>query len=143
MKRHQSLIPFSKFHRSCLFLALIAKENAPDVKGYPTDLAGKIDYANSFYKQALQEHFAMESKLWNYVSSKSDLLKNIVMDLQIERNKLNDLFFALDQSRSAEILYELGDLFEKHVRKEERVLFQQIQKDLTEEELSEIPKLSA
>ena len=42
MKRHDKLIPLSRFHRSCLFLALMAKDNAPNIKNYPTEIPENI-----------------------------------------------------------------------------------------------------
>ncbi len=143
MKRHKSLIPLSQFHRSCLFLALVAKENAPSVKGYPTDIEGKIAYAISFYHGPLQKHFDQEAVLWKYVSHKSERLDQVLTDLAHERKILNDLFNELSENKVETILNQIGILLEKHVRKEERVLFQQIQNDLTEEELSEVEALLA
>ncbi len=141
MTRHISLIPLSRFHRSCLFLALVAKKNAPPVKGYPTDIQGKINYATSFYKGPFKNHFQLEERLWSYVSDKSNQLREIIESLILERQQLKQLFNTLVENQSEDSLNQIGALLEKHVRKEERVLFQQIQSDLTEEELSQIPKL--
>lgn len=141
MKRHKSLVPLSQFHRSCLFLALIAKENAPAVKGYPTNIEGKIEYALSFYQGPLQKHFDQEEELWKYVSHKSGRLNEVITELARERKALHDLFKNLLANKVEIILNQIGELLEKHIRKEERVLFQQIQSDLTEEELSKISKL--
>lgn len=141
MRRHESLIPFSKFHRSCLFLALIAKENAPNVKGYPTDTEGKIEYALSFYQGPLKKHFDQEEALWQYVNHKSERLNKVITELGQERKALHQLFENLLANKVEITLNQIGALLEKHIRQEERVLFQQIQSDLTEEELSEISKL--
>ena len=143
MKRHESLIPLSKFHRSCLFLALIAKENAPNVKGYSTDIDGKIQYAIDFYIGPLTDHFDQEGLLWNYVKAKSDKLSQIIEALEAERRGIVELFQVLIANSSESTLNEIGNLLESHVRKEERILFQQIQSDLTEEELLKIFKLTA
>ena len=141
MKRHESLIPLSRFHRSCLFLALIAKENAPAVKGYPTEINEKISYANSFFIRRLRPHFDREEKLWSFVANKSEELAKIVDELSIERTTLILLFQKLNENCTKATLHEMGTLLEKHVRKEERVLFQQIQKDLTDEELLHLQKV--
>lgn len=143
MKRHEVLIPFSQFHRSCLFLALIAKVNAPEVKGYPTDIDGKIHYAIDFYNGPLTDHFDQEEVLWNYVKVKSDKLSQIIEELEAERRGIVELFQVLIANSSESTLNQIGNLLESHVRKEERVLFQQIQSDLTEEELFKISKLTA
>lgn len=108
MKRHPSLIPLSRFHRSCLFLALVAKENAPEVKGYPTDIRGKIAYAVSFYKGPLKSHFREEERLWDYAVSKSSKLKSIVVELQNERSELRTKFESLVSEEKASDLFYIG-----------------------------------
>ena len=141
MKRHESLIPFSRFHRSCLFLALIAKENAPAVKGYPTEIDDKISYAIDFFQRKLTPHFKEEQRLWEFVQEKSHTLKTIVNELRTERSKLIGLFDSLEIHRDIPSFFEIGALLEMHVRKEERVLFQQIQSDLSEKELLQIQSI--
>lgn len=138
MRRHEKLIPLSRFHRSCLFLALMAKENAPHIKGYPTEIPEKIAYALSFYNVPLKSHFEKEALLWEQVKGKSEEIDKIVNDLSEERESLIQLFDSMGAYEDATTLHKLGDLLERHVRKEERVLFQQIQKDLTEVELSSL-----
>ena len=71
------------------------------------------------------------------MASKTDSLREIINHLRQERGQLITLFESLSTDHEA-VLYKMGDLLEKHVRKEERVLFQQIQADLTEEELLQI-----
>lgn len=139
MRRHQKLIPLSRFHRSCLFVALMAKENAPDMKGYSDEIPDKINYAVSFYQDQLKAHFEVEQELWNQVSTKSEKLKIIIDELTVERLSLSRLFQRLAKIRSEKALNEVGDLLERHIRKEERVLFQQIQNDLSEQELVRLP----
>jgi iron-sulfur cluster repair protein YtfE (RIC family) len=138
MKRHDSLIPLSRFHRSCLFLALIAKPNAPTVKGYPTELAEKIDYAIAFYQKQLIPHFDLEAKLWRQVATKSTVLSDLVQCMKEERQALIESFETLRTLPSEGNLNKMGQMLEAHIRKEERVLFQQIQQDLTEEELNDL-----
>ena len=142
MKRHDSLIPLSKFHRSCLFLALIAKENAPNVKGYPTIIEEKIDFSINFYQTQLTQQYKKKAKLWNFLKDKSKRLTEILDDLRLEREILKTYFIRLIDSKSKEDLFQIGSLLEQHVRKEERILFQQIQSDLNEEELSQITRLT-
>ena len=138
MKRHEKLIPLSRFHRSCLFLALMAKKNAPDIKSYPTDLQGKIDYVNSFYQNQLIVHFKKEEQLWNLVIDESAALKKIIVDLTDERKRVVALFEALAVKPEASCLHTIGIDLEKHVRKEERIRFQQIQEEFTNEELANL-----
>ena len=137
MKRHPSLIPLSRFHRSVLFLALVCKKNAPPVKGYPTDLEGKRDYAISFYHGPLKKHIhTEENRLFPTVSGKNAELDQMIFELKEEHGLLDQLFKKLGQSTQLfNDLDELGQLLEKHVRKEERQFFQLIQASFSEEEL--------
>jgi hypothetical protein len=135
MKRHDYLIPFSRFHRSLLFLALIAKENAPKVKGYPEEIGDKMNYALTFYENDIIPHFQEEKiKVFNRFKGRSDKLDNIIRELENERLELTSLFDELDKDRNNEVLfYRIGLLLEQHVRKEERQLFQTIQEVAADE----------
>lgn len=140
MKRHDSLVPLSKFHRSVLFLALVTKKNAPPVKGYPSTLEGKKDYAISFYERLLKGHFQLEEeKLLPAIRGKSQVLDKLVDEVILEHRELKFLFGQLLNSQNLECdLDKLGTALEKHIRKEERELFQQVQKTLTPQELERL-----
>ena len=140
MKRHPSLIPLSRFHRSVLFLALIAKKNGPPIKGYPTSLLGKMDYAKSFYDQKLKGHFQWEEeKLFAFIKGRDEQLDQLAGEMLKQREKLKLLFAALDDDSDAEAaLHDLGIALEKHIRKEEREFFQMIQEVFTDRELDQL-----
>ena len=136
MRRHESLIPLSRFHRSILFLALISKKNAPDVQGYPKTLEGKISYAIPFYEKKLQPHFRQEEeKLFPFIKNRHQALDRLVDELLFERKELHLLFGKLKASKNEAVLNKIGELLEKHVRKEERQLFQKVQEIIPGEEL--------
>ena len=129
MKRHEKLIPYSRFHRQILFLALISKSNAPDVKGYPTEIQDKIDFALGFYKNELSPHFSEEkTKLFDQYQGRDNEIDDLIEDLLKEREEIKLLFQELSLKREEHMLNRLGDLLEKHVRKEERQFFQLLQR---------------
>jgi hypothetical protein len=133
MKRHEKLIPYSHFHRKILFLALISKSNAPDVKGYPTKIESKIDFALDFYKNELSYHFLQEkTKLFDQYQHRDSEIDLLVKDLLKEREKIKLLFHQLSLERKEGILNSLGELLEKHVRKEEREFFELLQRKILE-----------
>lgn len=142
MKRHEALVPFSRFHRSCLFLALVAKKNAPKIKDYPTELSGKINYAHSFYTNQLKKHFEKEERLWDFAEKHSEALASLIRFLRAERKELHKQFHMLEKEPTAEQLDRLGKLLEKHVRNEERKLFQLIQAELSEAQLQSLSSFS-
>ena len=131
MKRHEILIPYSRFHRQILFLALISKRNAPNVKGYPTEIQDKVDFALDFYKNELSPHFLEEkTKLFNQYQGRDNEIDELIEDLLKEREEIMLLFDELSLKREESILNKLGDLLEKHVRKEERQFFQLLQRKI-------------
>lgn len=140
MKRHESLVPLSRFHRSVLFLALVAKKNAPAVKGYPTTPEGKRDYAISFYENRLKDHFRVEEeKLLPAVRGKNGDLDKLTDEIISEHEGLKILFKELVNSQNLETdLDRLGVALEKHIRKEERQFFQLVQQTLTPRELDQL-----
>ncbi len=143
MRRHESLVALSRFHRSVLFLAQMAKRNGPSFKGYPTDAEGKAAYAVNFFDKSLREHFLLEDqRLLPRVSGKTPELGRLAREIQAEHIHLTNLFEALRTPADLEEkLDDLGIALEKHVRKEERQLFQQIQEAFSESELQELKKL--
>ena len=75
MKRHKALIPLSHDHHHGLLLAQLIKKNAPDYKGLPKDLNGKIKYTIDIYNSSLKQHFDDEEKiLFPAVTGKDALL---------------------------------------------------------------------
>ena len=139
MRRHPSLIPLSRLHRSVLFLALVLKKNGPNVKGYPTDIDGKKSYAIDFIKDRLIGHFDLEEKKLLPILSSFEDLKPMCDRVALEHKQIIDLTDdLLTTINLADSLDELGNLLEKHVRFEERQLFQKAQELLGEEGMNKI-----
>jgi len=140
MKRHDSLVPLSRFHRRVLFLVLIAKKKSPPIKGYPRTLKGKKNYALSFYENELEAHFQFEEeKLLPNIRGKNKELDKLADEIVREHMELRKFFNVLLNGDNPEA--ELNDLsvaLGKHIRKEERKLFQTIQKTLTSQELNQL-----
>ncbi|MEL7122406.1 MAG: hemerythrin domain-containing protein [Bacteroidota bacterium] len=140
MKRHPSLIPLSRFHRSVLFVAQMAKKNGPKFKGYPTDIAGKAEYAYNFYIKSLEAHFKQEEEqLFPNIMSYTEELDALTEEIKAEHITLSALFQSIPEQKDLENhLDTLGFTLEAHVRKEERQLFQLIQATLSEEEMEHL-----
>ena len=141
MKRHPSLVPLSRFHRKMLFFALIARHNAPDIQGYPRTIEGKIKYSLEFYKDELTSHFSTEEKLWEYFGEKYPAIRPLISELRSERIKIHELFNRLKEENTRKCLEEIGPKLEKHVRREERQLFETIQDVASAEDLTWVDNL--
>ena len=143
MKRHPALIPLSRFHRSMLFLAWIARENAPAVKGYPEKMPERMSYAVYFYQEKIRTHFEKERRLWDFIEERYPSLSGLIGELSRERKKLILTFEKLSDEPDEALFLQLGPALEKHVRREERELFQKVQQIASEEDMETIAQLTA
>ena len=137
MKRHQALYTLSHDHHQGLILAQQLKKGAPQYKGMPSTLEDKKEYTLSFYKTELMKHFQDEELiLFPAVKNKSAEVDKLISEIISEHRKMESLIEELDKTNNLEdVLDELGRLLEKHIRTEERELFVEIEKVLTDEEL--------
>lgn len=140
MKRFNPLVPYSRFHRSVLFLALLTKKNGPPLKGYPNSLPGKWNYALHFWEEELRLHFEkIEQQIWLRLSGRDGELDQWIELMRNQQKMIEHAFAQLSSvAINEEILHDLGILLEKHIRTKERKVFQYIQSLLTEEQLSEL-----
>ncbi|HEY6436044.1 MAG TPA: hemerythrin domain-containing protein [Ignavibacteriaceae bacterium] len=138
MKRHPALYTLSHDHHQGLILAQQLKKGTPQYKGMPDTLEGKKEYALSFYQSDLIKHFKDEEEiLFPFVKNKNENIDEMILEIISEHRKMETLINELGKSNQLEnVLDELGWLLEKHIRKEERELFVEIEKVLSEDELN-------
>jgi hemerythrin-like domain-containing protein len=143
MKRHQSLLGFSREHHTALLLAQVLKKDAPAYKGMPVNIHDKAEYLKANYHTQLKQHFHMEENiLFPFVTGKNNLIDELIDDLIRDHNKVAENMEKLESGNYPEDLLDAtGRLLECHIRKEERLLFQKIQEVLSEEELNELERL--
>lgn len=129
MKRHPSLIALSHDHHNGLMLAQLIKKGAPEYKGLPTDIIGKVKYAKEAWSKELKLHFKNEEEiLFPFVKGKDNELDVLIEEILEEHKQIKGLVKSLDTSKNKkEVLNDLGFLLEQHIRKEERQVFQKIQ----------------
>lgn len=140
MKRHKALILLSHDHHRGLLLAQLLKKNAPPYKGLPKDISGKIQYAVNAFNLELVQHFEDEEKILFPLLKEKSAESNKLIDELISEHKIlreNILGFG-DNKNPVEIMDETGKLLEQHIRKEERILFQNAQNELSDDELDMI-----
>lgn len=142
MKRHPALHTLSHDHHQGLILAQQLKKGAPQYKGMPSTLEDKKEYTLQFYKSELVQHFKDEEEiLFPSVSKKNEIVDSLITEVISEHREMESLVSELEKTnRLADVLDELGRLLEKHIRTEERELFVEIEKVLTEAELADISK---
>jgi iron-sulfur cluster repair protein YtfE (RIC family) len=140
IKRHNALQPLSRDHHHGLILAQLIKKGAPAYKGLPISLKDKKDYVISFYNSELKKHFKKEEEILfppakNRTPEVDILINEIVEEHSIIEKLVNEIQKTTDLEK---VLDELGWLLEKHIRKEERSLFGEIENLLTNDELEEL-----
>jgi iron-sulfur cluster repair protein YtfE (RIC family) len=137
MKRNRNLILLSHDHYQGLSLANMIKKDAPLFNRLPNDIPGKLRYTLEMYDNDLVKHFSDEEDiLFPAVEGKDPEVDSVIEEMLEDHCKVRDLIFHLRTGQnSEENLHLLGCLLEKHIRKEERVLFNRIEELLTAEEL--------
>jgi len=137
MKRHPALYTLSHNHHQGLILAQQIKKGVPQYKGMPLTLAGKKEYTISFYNADLAKHFQDEEEiLFPTVKNKNTELDKLIAEIISEHRNVETLIEDMEKTDQLEsVLDELGCLLEKHIRKEERKLFMEIEKVLSDDEL--------
>ncbi|MBE0571387.1 MAG: hemerythrin domain-containing protein [Ignavibacteriaceae bacterium] len=140
MKRHPALHTLSHDHHQGLILSQQLKKGAPQYKGMPSTIESKKEYTQQFYKSELVQHFKDEEEiLFPLVAKKVGDVDNMISEIISEHRKMESLVNELDKTQELEyILDELGQILEKHIRKEERELFVEIEKNLSEAELNDL-----
>ena len=127
VKRHPGLVPLSHDHHHALALALRCRKQAlGQIK--PTGVEGLRLRVNEFltlYAAELSSHFEAEEKiLFPQMSLHVPESEQLIEDLLLDHDTVR-LASAKLQATVAlgKVIFDLGDLLERHVRREERELF--------------------
>ena len=123
--RHPSLIPLSHDHHHGLALALRCRKQAlGQIK--PMGMAGLRERAEdvvAFYTSNLTAHFRAEEEVL-FPGLRSPESASLIEALESEHGQIRR---AVEQIKTgsglAKLIFDLGDLLERHIRKEERELF--------------------
>jgi iron-sulfur cluster repair protein YtfE (RIC family) len=124
---HPSLIPLSHDHHHGLALALRCRKQAlGQIK--PMGAAGLRERARefvSFCTAHLFAHFrAEEEVLFPLISSAVPASSTIINELVRDHEQIRGAVPQLESGNGlAKLIFDLGDLLERHIRKEERELF--------------------
>jgi hemerythrin-like domain-containing protein len=140
MKRHPTLIPLSREHHQGLLLAQLMKLGAPAYRGMPQNSSDKIAYAKAKFESLLKGHFEQEEeKLFPFLLDKAPLLSGLITELKNEHQQMTQMVQELHASAPNEAKMDaFGKLLESHIRKEERVLFEDAQRELEESDWKEL-----
>jgi hemerythrin-like domain-containing protein len=134
MLRDKNLIPLSHQHQHALAMC-VRLDRALQAKD--VDLEAWQAEIQSMFEQEIAAHFAAEEKeVFPAASLFADLLP-LVQELQAEHSVLRQLFMcAAARNLNEESLSVLAERLAQHIRKEERQLFEELQKLMCTEDLS-------
>lgn len=132
IKRNKNLQPLSRDHHHSLLLCW--KIRTGFLKSISVERIKR--YADWFFKHHIQPHFELEEKLlFPILGKRHELVKKAIS----EHRRLGRLFN--DTENPSKSLGLIEEELEQHIRFEERVLFNEVQKIASEEQLSIILKL--
>src|SRR5690606_18700127 len=127
LKPHKALQPFSREHHHGLLLSWKIRSGFNkniDVERIKT-------YADWFFENELIPHFELEeTHIFPLLDADNDLVKRALA----EHRRLKRLFN--DDKDIEKSLHKIEEELEQHIRFEERILFPEIQKNATEEQLA-------
>ena len=134
IKRHQALVSFSKEHHFGLLLVWKIRQGLANAVS-----AERISrYVLFFFNEDLKIHFKEEEELLFSKLPASDTLR---IQAEEEHKEIYRLIAVITQTANDEkLLRQFADTLDKHIRFEERTLFNHLQTHVTPEELEEISK---
>lgn len=138
IKRHESLQPLSRHHMIGLHVALKLTRAGTEESRITLDEI--LQDAKKFWEPGGQEHFREEEEiLLPTYAEYAEIGQPEIVEMLLEhitiRSRMNKL---VKNELTIEEMRELGILLEKHIRKEERVIFPMIERALPEEKLKEL-----
>ncbi len=132
IKRHQSLVSLSKDHHDGLLLIWKIRQGLNKA----VDAERVSLYVLSFYKTHLKKHFEDEEKFLFCRMAENDLLRKRA---EAEHQTIYKQIVVIEsEQNNFTLLIQFADELEKHIRFEERELFDYLQNNLGAEELAEI-----
>ncbi|HLT34547.1 MAG TPA: hemerythrin domain-containing protein [Aquaticitalea sp.] len=132
LKRHKALQPLSRDHHYGLLLSWKIRSGF----NKKVEVERIKAYADWFFKNHLIPHFELEERyVFPVLDKKNELVKRAMAD----HRRLKRLFNTEDDVQKS--LHKIEEELEQHIRFEERVLFPEIQKVASEEQLSLLEKI--
>ena len=131
LKRAAGLKPYSIDHHQGLLLCWKIRTGLKNNIA-PARIAAYVQW---FYKNELLPHFELEEKF---------VFPVLGLDDELVKQALNEhkaISLLVEKGSREDSLLQLADSLERHIRFEERILFEEVQKCATPEELAEIEKV--
>lgn len=133
MLRDKNLIPLSHQHQRALALCVRIDRASPiadvDLEAWQAELT-------QHFRNEIEIHFAAEELILFPAARRFEELSPLADELIADHTRLRDRFAAAEnRTLDAAGLTAFAELLSAHIRKEERLLFERIQKLMSENEL--------
>jgi hemerythrin superfamily protein len=136
MLRDKNLIPLSHQHRRALILCVGINRSQPIAEKQLTEWQGEIDRQ---FQREISNHFLAEEDIVYPAAARFPELAGLVKELRAEHQSLRVGFAEAGlRKMSAEHLVDFGRSLSAHIRREERELFQGLQRLLSPDELADL-----
>ena len=131
IKRSKELVPLSKDHHEGLLFGWKIKQGLKN----GTPLKEMAAFIQWFWEAELEDHFRKEEQVLVPLMAKNDPL---VQQMLEEHESLEALVHLCAMVQDEDIFLQLADGLHQHIRFEERVLFQAIEKNVAPQRLEAI-----
>jgi hemerythrin-like domain-containing protein len=140
LKRHAAMSPLSRHHHHALVIALKINKTFKEADVSRETVLGLKEEVVRFWENGGQAHFREEEEILLPAYSRySDIHHDEIIAMLLEHVTIRGLASAIrEQEEPAAPLRQLSGLLERHVRREERVIFPMIEKALPEHELEKL-----
>jgi iron-sulfur cluster repair protein YtfE (RIC family) len=137
MVRDRSLIPLSHTHHHALALCVQIRRGLSGGSAASAVL-GLADSVVSHFQTEMREHFHCEETIVFPALSCIEDLRPVIAELLHEHRELAAMVEHLRSEPDVQRLEVFAEMLTQHVRKEERILFEQAQRLLSREDLDRI-----
>jgi len=136
MLRDPNLVPYSHQHQHALALCVRIQQGMNS--GSPTLIAYCAGIQAAF-EEEIQLHFEAEEMFLFPAAEAHPVLRRLVSELTAEHTTLRAYYLAaVARAMSKSDLLDFAATLSDHIRKEERLLFEECQRIMSEDELSRI-----
>ena len=134
MKRHKTIVPLSHDHYHALLMEQAIKKNFIKTDLGLSSVRDKIKYVANAYNTELIPHFNHEEAiLFPLALGRDKELDKLISEILIEHDQIHEAVSKINEGDLEENLDNFGFMLEKHIRKEERIVFPKIEEILGDE----------
>jgi hemerythrin-like domain-containing protein len=132
IKRNENIVKLSQDHHASLMFCWKLRQGVK----YEVPVQRMIKYVQYFWEHHFSIHFKEEEEFL-FASLNDDKIQKALDDHQKIKTFINEINNTGSES-PLDIIWELADMVDEHVRYEERILFPHLESALTQNELENI-----